>query len=401
MMKPIRLIQRLAALGLLLLYGCLGESPQGGAPLMMMMPTMPQPALDRPLQQFLDDYSAYFAAAMDQSQTPGAAIVVVKDGQVVLLQPFGRRSVDSREKVDAHTVFRIGSLSKGFAGVLTGLLVQEGALRWEEPVQPHCSYFTLHDPAQAERLQVRHILSHTSGLPYHTYSNLIDEGWNLPTIVADKFPTVRLHGPEGSFYAYQNVAYCLIEPVLQDITGQSYTKLLETRIFQPAGMTDASCHRQGILGNPNKALPHRPTDRGWIADSISARYYDFAAAGGVNASISDMGEWLKVLLGYKPEVISRAALDEVFTPMVKTGQERRVFSGWIDRDSAAYAMGWRVLEKERDTLIYHAGFVNNYHCEIALNRRDNIGVAVLFNANSPLKGHCIKTFFDRWKQVRQ
>lgn len=397
-MKHFRLIQRLAAVGLLLLYGCLGETPPGHAPLMMLVPPVAQPRLDEPLQRFLDDYKAYFADAMAQTRTPGAAVVVVKDGRIVLLEPFGHRSVDSGEPVDAHTVFRIGSLSKGFAGVLTGRLVEEGALSWQEPVQPHCPYFTLHDPAQAERLQVRHVLSHTSGLPYHAYSNLIQEGWDLPTIVADKFPGVRLHGPEGTFYAYQNVAYCLIEPVLQDVTGESYAQLLHSRIFAPAGMADASCDRASLLANPNRALPHHPTAQGWVADSISSLYYDFAAAGGVNASISDMGEWLRLLLGHKPEVISRAALDQVFTPVVKTGQERRVFAGWIERDSAAYAMGWRVLQKEQDTLIYHAGFVNNYHCEIAFNRQEDIGIAVLFNANSPLKGHCIRTFFDRWKE---
>ncbi|MBI5916607.1 MAG: beta-lactamase family protein [Bacteroidetes bacterium] len=358
----------------------------------------PSPPLDSNLQAFLDDYENYFADSLQLTGTPGAALVVVKDSQVVLLRAFGVKSAGGHDPVDVHTLFRIGSLSKGFAGVLTGILVKNGLLDWTEPVQKYCPDFSLKDHQQAERVEIRHLLSHTTGLPYHAFGNLIEEGFDREAIVSQCFPKEKLFGREGEFFGYQNVAFCIIEPILQAATGKSYQELLRQYIFRPAGMANASCDFETMRLAQNRALPHHPTETGWQPDTVSRHYYDFAAAGGINASITDMGEWLKVLLGQKPAIVTNGTLDEVFRPFVKTGKERRTLPGWIARDSASYAMGWRILEHGTDTLVYHAGFVNNYHSEIALNRRDGIGICILFNANSPMRGACVEAFFRRWEK---
>lgn len=385
----------LSFLAVLLFTGCAEVQTSTPSPAVTLL-TQPE----KPLQSFLNDYDGYFRDSMILSLTPGAAVVIVKDSQVVFLKGYGHKVDGISSSVGPHTVFRIGSLSKGFAGMLTGILVEKGYLNWEDKVQERLPEFNLRDPKQASRIEIRHLLSHTTGMPYHAFSNLIEEGFDRETIM-NYFPTAKLAGREGEFFGYQNVAFCLIEPILQSATGKTYQQLLEENIFRPAGMTDASCDFESMQQTVDKALPHRFTEAGWFADTVSSRYYGFAAAGGVNASISDMGEWLKVLLGQKPEVVSVKILDEVFTPVIGTGLERPVLPGLIDRDSASYAMGWRILAQGTDTLVYHAGFVNNYHCEIALNRRDGIGVCVLLNAPSPLAGRCIESFFHRWEKYRQ
>jgi beta-lactamase class C len=113
-----------------------------------------------------------------------------------------------------------------------------------------------------------------------------------------------------------------------------------------------------------------------------------------------MGEWLKLLLGHRPDMISDATLDKVFSPIISTSKERRIFPRWLGRDAASYAMGWRVLTDGPDTVIYHGGYVNGFKGEIAFNRRDDIGVCVLFNAHSELGKVCIPEFFQRWKLQR-
>jgi beta-lactamase class C len=337
---------------------------------------------------------------MALTQTPGAAVVIVKNGQIVFLQGYGVRAAGARDSVDANTVFRIGSLSKGFAGVLTGMLVQDSVLDWNEKVQKRFPEFTLRDRQQAERIELWHTLSHTTGLPYHAYTNLIERGFDIRRIVIDYFPKAPVSGKEGVFFSYQNAAFCVVEEVMLGATGKTYQQLLSEKIFQPAGMRSASCDYASITGNPDKSLPHFQTGYGWRAGEISKEYYNSKAAGGVNASIADMGEWLKLLLGHRPELVSGATLDKVFSPVIKTDKERRIFPGWLDRDAASYALGWRVLEDGPDTIIYHGGYVNGYKGEIAFNRRDDIGICVLFNANSELSRACVPAFFERWKQLR-
>ncbi len=352
------------------------------------------------LQHFLDGYDGYFAAEMVATSTPGAAVVVVKGDRIIFIRGYGEKIAGGNDPIDENTLFRIGSLSKGFAGVLTGILVQDSILDWNERVQKHFPQFILRDPKQAERMKLWHLLSHTTGLPYHAYTNLIERGMSIRKIITDFFPKAPVSGKEGVFFSYQNAAFCAIEEVMKDATGKSYQQLLQEKIFGPAGMKHASCDFGSIMQSVDKTLPHFRTGVGWRADAISELYYNAAAAGGVNASISDMGEWLKVLLGHRPDIVADATLDRVFRPVIKTGKERRIFPGWLGRDAASYALGWRVLEHGNDTIIYHAGYVNGYKGEIALNRRDDIGICVLFNANSDLSGKCVPEFFNRWEMVR-
>ncbi|MEO6759659.1 MAG: serine hydrolase domain-containing protein, partial [Saprospiraceae bacterium] len=222
-----------------------------------------------------------------------------------------------------------------------------------------------------------------------------------PTLMRYKFPTVPLAWKEGATYSYQNAVFCVVEEMMKAATGESYQALLNEKIFRPANMLTASCDYPSICATADKALPNIPVrGGGWKADVITEHYYNATAAGGVNASIADMGEWLKVLLGHRPEIVSNSVLDQVFTPMVKTGRERQIFPGWINRDDASYAMGWRVLQHGNDTILYHSGSVNGFRAEIALNRRDGIAVCMLFNACTSVGKDCVPAFFDQWEQSR-
>lgn len=365
-------------------------------------PVPKKAALPGPLESFVKEYSQYFADAMRQTNTPGAALVIVKDSQIVFMQGYGLRVAGGKDSIDVHTVFRIGSLSKGFAGVLTGIMVQDSLIAWNDPVQKYYPEFTLRDRKQASRIQLWHLLSHTCGLPYHAFTNLIEKDYSIDHIVRDYFPTAPVSGKEGEFYAYQNAALCVIEEVLLRKTGKTYVQLLKDKIFTPAGMKCASCTFEGMQESANKTLPHFATGMGtWRAESISPLYYNAAAAGGVNASISDMGQWLIALLGHRPDMVADTTLDRVFHPVVKTDKERRIFSHWLPRDAASYALGWRVLDDQGETILYHGGYVNGYKSEIALDRREGIGICVLFNAHTALASDCIPAFFEQWKSAKK
>lgn len=362
----------------------------------------PEPTIPLHVETFATEYAEFFEHMMQQTNTPGAALVIVKDSQIVWMQGYGPRFMGGRDSIDAHTVFRIGSLSKGFAGVLTGIMVQKGYFAWEDRVQSCYPDFRLKDAKQGSRIQLWHLLSHTTGLPYHAFTNLIEQDFSIPRIVRDYFPTAPVCGKEGEFYAYQNAALCVVEEMMLRKTGKTYPQLLSESIFSPAGMHSASCDYAGICATQNKTYPHVATGpHTWRADSISAHYYNAVAAGGVNASIDDMGQWLKVLLGHRPNLVADSTLNRVFKAVVRTDKERQILPQWLPRDAASYALGWRVLQKEADTLMYHSGYVNGFKSEIAFNRRDGIGICVLYNAPTHLGSNCIPAFFDQWKSIQE
>lgn len=361
-------------------------------------PPLPAILLDPHIQALIAEYDRFFSDSMRTSKTPGAAVVIVKDSVVLFERGYGLKSTVSGDSVDINTLFRIGSLSKGFAGVLTGIMVQEGKLHWEDPIVRYVPEFVLSSPEQTQQVQLVHLLSHTSGLPYHAYTDMIESGYDMRTI-ATYFSRLPLFGKPGEMFSYQNAAFSLVGEAMEAVTQEKYAQLIAEKIFRPAGMHHASADWESIHNYPNTALPHNRTSIGWIPDTITTRFFNAAPAGGVNASIDDMGQWLKLLLGQRPDLVSAETLDRVFHPMVRTYNERRRFRAWDGEKEAYYALGWRVLVNGADTIVCHSGSVNGYRGEIALDRQKGIAICVLFNASTELAPLCIPTFFEKYRAL--
>lgn len=353
--------------------------------------------LDPAFSQFIKDYESYLCGLLQEEGVPGAAVAVIKDSTVALIKPYGLRSATAGEPIDLHTSFRVASLSKGFTGLLSAMLVEDGALSWEEPVHEHVPALKLKTAEQAGALQLRHLLSHTTGLPRHTYSNLLNMGMAYGVIV-EMLQKVEPSHPVGAYHNYQNVAFSLSGDVLQSVAGKPFGQFLEERLFQPLGMEDASASYEEFLAAENRALPHRRAVAGFETVDIEPNYYEVAPAAGVNASISDMAEWLQLLLGNRPHLASEALLDEVFRPFISIPVNDRVLRNWDGLQSAYYGMGWRILKlKEGMEIIEHSGYVNGYRAEIAFNRKEKIGIVLLTNAPNYTVGHSIPAFFEQYQ----
>lgn len=356
-----------------------------------------QPIVPPEWQALANRYETWVNQAMAAEDVPGAAVAIIKDSTVVMLKGFGLRKVGTTDSVDIHTVFRLASLSKGFAPVLTAQFVKDSCINWDDKIAGYLSYFALRTKEHTENMSIRHVLSHTTGLPRHTYSNLLNSGVYYDEIfpkLKDVRPTHKL----GTYYAYQNVTYSFIGDVLHAATGKSYTRLLGERIFTPAGMDDASASFDGILISPNVAQPHNILKGGgYQLMDISRNYYEVIPAAGVNASIADMACWMQVLLGNRPDIITPAQLQEIFTPQIEVN--RREMRDWPGLRRAWYALGWRILDFDDKMLVYHGGFVNGYRTEIAFDPRDKVGIVVLSNGISHFIGDSVMKFFEMYEAM--
>ncbi|WP_146198574.1 serine hydrolase domain-containing protein [Rhodohalobacter mucosus] len=353
--------------------------------------------MDDELAAYLNQFEKDFKEGLDGKRIPGAAVAIVKDGRVVFQKGFGVKDTGSEEPVNEHTVFRLGSVSKGFASVLTGVLVEEGLVDWDDSVSDYLDEFRLNDPEQTERVQVRHLLSHTSGLPRHAYTNLVEDGLSLERIIP-RFESVPLISREGEQIAYQNAAYSTIEKVLEGQTGSDFNTLLEQKLFGPLGMDFASATREGIQSSENRTLPHiyHSRRRGYVPVSITGKYYNAVSSGGINASASDMGKWMLLLTGNAPDVISNETLDEIFNPLADINN-RRFSRHWNGVNRSHYAMGWRVLDNHGQKVVYHGGYVNGYRSEIAFAPADGVGICILINTSSSYPLEVIPDFFNYFR----
>jgi beta-lactamase class C len=344
-------------------------------------------------------FDDYLRHAVDTFQSPGAAVAIVYKGEIVLLRGYGTKKVGESDSVDIHTAFRIGSVSKGFASVLTGILVNEGILSWDDHVKKYLNDFTMKDTSCASQLTVKHLLSHTSGFPAHTYTDLLDHGYSYENI-KHSLGTVPLAAKPGQIYGYQNVVYSLIGDILQKATGLDYNSLLRQRIFEPLEMNEASTDFNTFNNAPNTAFPHLQAGKTWKARSKNERYYSASPASGINASASDMAQWLLALTGNYPEVIPQKTIQDISKACIEIPRKYTYRANWKSLEKTYYGLGWRIFRVQNHEIIYHGGYVEGFRSEIAFDSDEDIGIAILFNSNTSVASHCVPYFFEHFYSLK-
>ena len=190
-------------------------------------------------------------------RVPGLAMAIVHDGKVLSARGYGITDVRAAEPVDAHTVFRLASLSKPFAATVTGMLVSEGALRWDSHVNDFMPALRFSDPTAAQRLTVADVLSHRVGLTRNTYDRDIERNADYHDLV-QRLALAPMNCAPGDCYSYQNVAFSLVGDVVFAATGQFFGEAVASRIFKPLGMNDASYGLDGIEASARWARPPAP-----------------------------------------------------------------------------------------------------------------------------------------------
>lgn len=360
--------------------------------------TSPKSNLSPSEQTLIDEYKYIIEEQFRLSKAPtGMAVAIVKDGKILMQDGFGLKESGSNDTINEHTVFRIASLSKGFASVLTAQLVEEKKLNWTSKVKDYIPNFRLSEDSATQVLNLRHVLSHATGLPRHTYGNLIEAGQSLDQMIP-RLEEVPLIAAPGRVMAYQNLAYSLVQPMLEKSSQMTYDSLMKHYIFHPLQMNDASIDFNSLMESDNIALPH--SSRNSVPMKQEDDYFSVLPAAGVNASISDMAIWLQALLGYHPDVIAKKSLRPIFKENNRLPKNNPWSRNWGDVNSVGYAMGWRTIDYQGQKLIYHGGYLNGYRTEMAFCLEEDIGIVVLSNSFSPFLIQSVPAFFDVYNQQK-
>ena len=349
---------------------------------------------DAHIQSVVKRFEPIIQKTLDTWRAPGAAVAIVKDGEIILLKGYGVRVVGKPERVDTHTVFR--SVSKGFAAEAAALLAHEKTLTLQDPLVKYVPDFSLISSVQTHELTLQDVLSQSSGLPAHAYDDLLESNVAYPDIV-ERLKSVNLVCQVGKCYTYQNVMYSMIGDAMTAATGKSYKNIIEERLLKPLDMNDASVGMQSMLTTSNVAMPHIRTRKGWAPVKIKDSYYKVLPAAGVNASISDMAQWLRAQMGYRTDILPQAVLNEVHAPVIRSPEEATGAPWRRERlKSAHYGLGWRVFTYAGRPLVYHAGGVQGYRSEVAYLPEEKVGIVVLSNSDARMSGIIVPTFLDTY-----
>ncbi|GAA0854679.1 hypothetical protein GCM10009114_11420 [Aliiglaciecola litoralis] len=330
---------------------------------------------------WLYDFAAEVQSQAQSHNLPGYVFIFVRKGQPAKLITYGKTEKYGA-KIDRNTVFRLASVSKTFAGVLMAKAVEQSELTWETPILdivPEYGFNRL----QPNPITLGHLMSQSSGFIPNAYDNLIEANYSLKRVLAQLAKLEPLCDP-GKCYTYQNALFGVLEDYYAN-QQSSYASVIDQQLFKPLGMPHASTGKQGLVASPQWAKPHIAiTRKKWRKASVQDDYYRYGPAAGVNASIEDMAIWVRAMLGEYPQVVSPNLINTVTTPLVKTKREMRRRKWRKFLNDAHYGIGWRVYDFNGHKLNYHGGWVEGYRADVAFAPDQQVGYAMLMNAESNL-----------------
>jgi beta-lactamase class C len=338
------------------------------------------------------EYLTWLDSEINDLGVPGVAMAVVTSHATLELHTWGVRTVGEQAPVDADTLFRIASVSKTFAGAVTAKLVHDRKQSWDTPIVSILPQYSIGTQDSSREMTLRHLLSHSTGLMPHAYSNMLDSGVAYKKI-QEKFQEIPTVCPPGRCYGYQNVVFSLVSDVVEVSEHESYEQYVQERIFNPLGMHTASVGLSGYTDSLNVSSAHQFGGETWRVARTNAAYYTVGPAAGVNASVQDMIIWAQANLGASPEVMPSDVLAEQQTPVVETPRGS-YFNRWPRLDNAWYGLGWRIFDYAGVRVIHHGGGVRGFRSELVLVPSLDIAMVVLFNGETALANDVVPHFLD-------
>jgi CubicO group peptidase (beta-lactamase class C family) len=315
---------------------------------------------------------------IDNNTVPGIAIAVVFQDQVVCAAGFGVRDVDTREPVNADTVFQLASLSKPIGSTVVSALIGGGKISWDSRISDLDPDFAMYDPWVTREITIRDFYSHRSGLPPHAGDLLEDLGFSREQILR----RLRYQGPESSFrshYAYTNFGITEAGVAAAKAYGMTWENASAQKLYEPLGMNSTSSRFADFVARPNKALGHVQENGKWV-QKYKRDPDPESPAGGVSSSANDLAKWMRLQLAEgefdgKPIVDSKA-LTESHAPQMLTG-----FSP-LDGLPNFYGLGWNVsYDQEGRLRVGHSGaFALGAATNVLLVPSERLGIVVLTNA---------------------
>ena len=326
-----------------------------------------------PILEFVPELDRLAADAMADWRVPGAALAVVQDGKVALAKAYGQRDVEANLPVTTATQFLICSITKSFTATGMALLHNEGRLDWTKPVRDYMPEFRLHDAVATERVTVRDLLCHQSGLPRHDWVHV--PGDRTPAEMLGVMRHLELSRDIRAAWQYNNLCYNVAGLLIERLSGQSYEAFTRGRLTDKLGMT-VSFTLEDLEASADAArayMMHEDTRLPAIRLPIRT-----LAGGAINTSVADLASWMRLHLGkgeFDGERLLPAALiGELHAPRVYN-----TVPGFAEFGEAHYGLGFQSLSYRGDRLVSHGGGWPGWGTLMTLVPDFGIGVAVLTN----------------------
>ena len=309
----------------------------------------------------VDRVDEFIRAEMQRQKVPGVAVAIVRKGEVMAAKGYGLSNVEHRVPVTSETIFQSGSVGKQFTASAVMLQVEDGKLALEDTIT---KYFP--DPPESWRpIQVRHLLTHTSGIPDYTVKDFDYRQDYTEDELAKTAYRLKLEFEPGSRWSYSNTGYVLLGILVHKVSGRFYGDVLKERVFVPLGMKTARIISEEDIV-PNRAAGYRLVNgelknQEWVAPKLNT-----TADGSLYLTVLDLVAWEKGLRA--KAVLKPESWERVFTPLTLRSGKRY-----------PYGFGWAIDDLGGHPRYHHGGAWQGFKSYISRYLGEDLTVIVLAN----------------------
>ena len=307
-------------------------------------------------------------AELRAQKIPGLSLGVMRRGKIVKAKGYGLASVELSVPVTPRSLFQTGSVGKQFTATAVMMLVEAGKIGLDDRI---VQWFP-EAPVAWREITVRHLLTHTSGIPdYGAEESTMGKGvvdfhraYTEDELVRT-FAALPLEFQPGDKWSYSNTGYVLLGALIRRVTGEFYGDYLQEHIFRPLGMTSTRIISETDI-IPNRSAGYRLVggqikNQEWVDPSLNT-----TADGALYSSVPDMAKWDEALYGEK--LLKRASLEQMWTP-----------GKLNDGKSYPYGFGWRVDSVNGHRRVWHSGAWQGFTMSIQRYVNDGLTVVVFTN----------------------
>lgn len=303
----------------------------------------------------------------DKPGSPGASVLVLKDGEIVFEKGYGYANLEYDVPIGPGTIFHVASVSKQFTAMAIALLAQEGKVDLDDPVQKYVG--DLHEFEYPVTL--RHLIHHTSGIR-DQWELLTLAGWRMDDVITlEHLMRIitgqrKLNFKPGTRYLYSNSGYTLLARVVEEASGKSFPDFVGERIFAPLGMENSHIHGDHQRIVKNRAYSYSPEGEGFKKSVLSYANY---GATSLFTTCRDLAKWM---MNFKT---ARVGGHEVISLM----QEPYILSGG---ETTNYGFGLMIRDYRGLRHISHGGSDAGFRSHFGFFPERDLGIIILSNLGS-------------------
>jgi CubicO group peptidase (beta-lactamase class C family) len=297
--------------------------------------------------------------------TPGVAVIVIRDGVVLQKAAYGMADLEHGVPAETDTSFRLASFSKQFTAMAIMMLAEQGRLDYDDPVTrflPELARF-------GDALTIRHLLTHTGGLPDY-YDVMVEVTGIERPLTRNALDAYAVWGEPlfapGERWEYSNPGYELLALIVERASGERFGDFVERRIFAPLGMKNSVVMDERSPTLAKRALGYRKVDAGYELDDDDPLNF-IIGSGGVYSTVEDLYHWDQALYG--EQLVSAATLARAFSPV-------RLNSG----ETYPYGFGWSLEDHLGRHRVSHGGSWVGFRTFIGRYVDDHFTVILLSNS---------------------